>query len=79
LGLHFRKKTAGRNFKAMCGHKIEKGETYVATDDYIMWNHVHNSSCVACHNEKSRIKLVDGEFVVTGKPTPLVMMKGASA
>ena len=62
MGWHVAKRIAGRTFRAKCGHKILKGEVYVTFDDYSMYHHIHDSSCVECWNGKSAVELVDGEF-----------------
>lgn len=50
--LQFKVRVAGRRFQAKCGCTIPKGEPYLVTDDYAMYQNHHSSECVA-HAQKN--------------------------
>jgi hypothetical protein len=50
--LHTHWEYAGKNFTAMCGHKVKKGELVLQFHDYFNGTHFHKSSCEACTKMK---------------------------
>lgn len=54
--LQFKVRVAGRRFKAKCGCTIRKGEPYLTTDDYVMYQNHHSSECLG-HAEKNHLAL----------------------
>lgn len=53
--MRFSNKVAGRTFTAKCGHKVSKGEAYLAFDDYFAYSRIHISNCLSCASLGSRI------------------------
>ena len=48
--MHMGFRVAGRTFNAKCGHRIQKGDTYLVIDDYSAGHKYHDSKCKRCAN-----------------------------